>query len=329
VREIQRSVQANGTRFGLIYNGGTLEASDVDWLRHAREHFLDYELDGAGPPDDTILQSWTDRPDRLLPETDPTTFTHLIADYTRTRTRLTIDQLASASVSQQTVAGRLGTLGGVPIAAASVDLTATPRDGAYQVLEVRGRVPAGASEAVVGIRVNDPSTPPASADLRLYEVGYAEGDNGPNLVPNATFEQGLTNWIPPEGTPGISLLPSDHGPGSMMRIVATPTDTFGSNSGVFRVTPGSAFRVWVAARVPETSMGSTWLAAMFLGLDVPLDLVRLAPAPIPVGTATTDTTGAFLLATSALEAGRYRLRVAYAGDATRWPARAEAELLVQ
>jgi hypothetical protein len=328
VREIQRSVQAHGTRFGLIYNGGSLEASDADWLRHAREHFLDYELDGAGPPDDAILQSWTDRPDRLLPESNPATFTHLITDYTRTRTSLTIGQLASASVSQSTVEGRLETLGGVPLAGATVDLAATPRDGAYQVLEVRGRVPAGASEAVVGIRVNEPSTPPASADLELYEVGYAEGDSGPNLVPNARFDEGLTYWVPPEGTPGISLLPSDHGAGSMMRIVATPADSFGSNSGVFRVTPGAAFRVWVVARVPEASIGSTWLAAMFLGLDVPLDLVRLAPAPVSLRASTTDAIGAFSLPAGPLEAGRYRLRVSYDGDATYWPARAETEMLV-
>jgi hypothetical protein len=82
--------------------------------------------------------------------------------------------------------------------------------------------------------------------------------------------------------------------------------------------------------VPEASVGSAYVAPIFLRTgwsEVRRDIHPLAPVAIPVGTATTDASGRFSLATSALEAGCYRVRAAYPGGAARWPAWAHVEVI--
>lgn len=321
--QLQAYARGHGVRFGIIYNSA-LASSDAEWLAAAQVHILTNELDGAGPPDDAIFQSWTDHPDRVLPESGPITFTHLIADYARTRTAVTVAVTPATTGGTIAVFGSVQTRAGDPIAGGSVAVTAIPRDRPYQVLEFTGPVPAGASEAVIQT-FKDAS--PGSADLKVYEVGYAEGASKTNLVPNARFEWG---WGASGGA-SVSVTPSDRGAGSMLRVVATQSQTFFDNSGSFAVTPGGEYRFWVAVRVPEASADIVQIAPIFLKADqseIRRDIHPLAPAPIPAGTTTPDASGVYTLATSPLEAGRYRLLVEYAGNATYWPARARTEVTV-
>jgi hypothetical protein len=324
--QLQAYARGHGVRFGIIFNSA-LASSDAEWLAAAQAHILTHELDGAGPPDDAVFQSWTDHPDRVLPESGPDTFTHLIADYARTRTTATIASIPATTGGGTEAAGDVRTLGGDPVAGGTVSVTATPRDGPYQVLEFHGTVPAGATQAVIGIRVNKEGAGPGPADLRFYEVGYAEGAGAGNLAPNGDFASGWETTT----DASVSVVPSDRGTGKMFRVVATPTQAVGVESASFAVTPGAAYRFWVAVRVPESSVGSAYVAPIFLkadGSEVRRDIHPLVPAPIPLGSATTDPAGAFSLATSALEAGRYHLQAGFAGDAIHWPARARVDLVV-
>ncbi len=258
---LQAYARGHGVRFGMIYNG-TQESSDAQWLGAAQANLLTHELDGAGPPDDAIFQSWTDHPDRVLPEAGPNTFTHLIADYIRARTTISIEPAAAGGAGPGTVTGVLRTRGGQAIVGAAVTLLATPRDGPYQVLELRGRVPAGVTHAVIGLRVNHEDAGPGSADLTFYELGYAEGA-GANLVAHPHFEDGLSGWGP-WGDGSLTAPPSDRGTGRMLRAVASPAQTLGFNSDAFAVTPGAEYRLWVAGRFPEASIGSAYVAVIFL-----------------------------------------------------------------
>lgn len=322
---LQAYARAHGVAFGIIYNSA-LADSDRAWLDAAWAHVLTHELGTAGPADHAIFQSWTDHPDRVLPESGPDTFTHLIADYVRARTALSIDAPTSGG-GGLSVVGTVRTRGGQPIRDAAVDLLATPRDGPYQVLELRGTVPAGASMAVIGLRVNHEDAGAGSADLSFYELGYAQGATTVNVVPNGRFDDGLDGWGR-WGDGSLTVTPSDRRAGQMLRAVVTSSQTLGLNSGDFAVTPGAEYRMWLAARIPEASIGSAYVAAIFLkadGSEVRRDIRQLAPAPIAIGTATTDATGAFSLTASALEAGRYRLRASYAGDEVLWPAWADVE----
>jgi len=327
VHAIERDVRGHDSRFGLIYDGyeGPCgSCTDADWLDAAWSHIVAYELDGGGLPDDAIFQSWVDKPDRTLPEAGPHTFTHLIADYTRTRTAVTVTGIPATSGGTIAVAGSARTLGGDPVAGGRVALSVLPRDGQYQVLEFAGTVPAGASEAVIQI-LNYAS--PGSADLTFYEVGYAEGTSTANLVPNARFEWG---WSASGGA-NVWVTSSDRGAGSMLRVVATRSQSFFDNSDSFAVTPGAKYRFWVAVRVPETSVDAVQIAPVFLKANQPeihRDMYPLAPAPIPLGVATSDAKGAYTLATNPLDMGRYWLLVEYAGNATHWPARQRTEVTV-
>jgi hypothetical protein len=250
--------------------------------------------------------------------------TRLIADYVRTRTAVTVTGTPTPAGGTSAVTGSVRTLGGDPVAGGSVALSGTPRDGRYQVQEFRGTVPAGASEAVIQVHNY---TNPGSADLALYEAGYAEGTDTTNLVPNARFQWG---WAVSDGA-SVSVTPSDCGAGNMLRVVPTPGQTFFSNSDSFTVTPGAGYRFWVAARIPEASAGNVQIALALLDADQPeisRDDHPLAPAPIALATATTNATGDFSLATSPLETGRYSLLAEYPGNPTYWPARARTEVTV-
>lgn len=325
--ELQAWTRAREIRFGLFYTAWPPATSDAAWFAAAQSNLLAYELDGAGPPDDAIFQVWTDKPDRALPETGATTLTRLVADYVRTRTSAVVAATPATSGGTLAVTGTVQTLGGDPVAGGSVAVSATPRDGPYQVQEFRGTVPAGASQAVIGIRVNKEGAGPGAADLTFYEVGYAEGAGAGNLVPDGDFGSGWETTT----DASVSVVPSDRGTGNMFRVVATPTQAVGVESASFAVTPGATYRFWIAVRVPESSVGSAYIAPIFLKTDwseVRRDIHQLAPAPIPVGTTTTDATGGYTLTSSSLEAGRYRLLAEYAGDATFWPARARTEVTV-
>ena len=202
--QLQAYARGHGVRFGIIYNSAAA-SSDAGWLAAAQAHILTNELDGAGPPDDAIFQSWMDHPDRALPEAGPNTFTHLIADYARTRTAMTNAATPATTGGRIAVTGSVRTLGGDPVAGGSVAVSATPRDGPYQVLELRGTVPAGVSDALIGIRVNTEGAGPGSADLTFYEVGYAEGtEHDEPSCPTLASTKGSTPGL--RGAVGASRL---------------------------------------------------------------------------------------------------------------------------
>jgi hypothetical protein len=329
--QIQAYVRSRGTRFGLYYSTWPPPETNAEWFAGATAGVKAFEVEGAGPPDDALFQVWTEKPDVFVPETGATTMTRLIADYIRTRTTATVAGTPASTGGTMGVTGSVRTLGGDPVAGGTVAVTATPRDGPYKVVEFRGTVPADARVALVTIGVNREGFGPGTADLTFYEVGYAEGDAGANLVPNARFELGLANWDETTGDGNLTLLPSDRGSGSMMRMAVTPSQSLYSASGSFAVTPGAAYRLWAAVRASETSPGTAYLAPMFFTADwttkVRQDIHPLGPVPT-VGTTVTDATGAYALTMSPLEAGHYSLLAEYPGNATYWPARARTEVTV-
>jgi hypothetical protein len=326
VRSLAAEVRDRGTEFAIIYNGGS-ETTDEAWLAAARAHLEAYELDG-GTADVVIFASWNDKPDRLLPETDPTTFTHLVADYVRPRPAMSVSARELSSGRVELVGDILAPSGG-PAASGAVAVTAMPRDGPYQVIETRGTVPADVTRALVGVRTNNEGPGPHAADITFYEIGYEEEGDQESRVPNGRIRSGAWDHA---GSGSLSVEPNDRGGGGMMRLRASPDQTIMSNSREFSVTPGATYRLWIAARVPEASVGSTTVDLIFLdanGIETdraPRARLPVAPAPIPVGATTTDAEGGYRLVIADLEPGRYRLTADYAGDAAHWPARAAVSI---
>jgi hypothetical protein len=241
---------------------------------------------------------------------------------------MVLDPVALVSGGSPALSGRVQSRGGLGFGAAQVDAVATPRDGPYQLFEYRGHVPDGATHAVIGVRINHEGVGPGSAGLTFYEFGYSEMSSV-NLVPRPHFETGLAGWGP-WGDGSLSAPPSDRGSGLMLHAVATSAQSLGFNSDGFGVVPGAAYRFWLAGRIPEASIGSAYVAVIFLSADLEVrrDVHPLAPAAIELGAAAADSFGRFSLTSAVLEPGRYWLRATYPGDASRWPAWADADVAV-
>lgn len=77
-----------GVPVGLIYTGNAFDASDEAWLSIAGERVKRHELETGGAPEHVLFQSWNDKPDYVLPESDPYTFTGFIHAYFEDRSGL-------------------------------------------------------------------------------------------------------------------------------------------------------------------------------------------------------------------------------------------------
>ncbi|HUG95819.1 MAG TPA: discoidin domain-containing protein [Pleomorphomonadaceae bacterium] len=77
---VENAGSSRGVPIGIIYNGGAA-TSDALWLAMAGRRVIAYEADAGGRPDHVIFQSWMDKPDHVLPESDPATFTSLVNRY--------------------------------------------------------------------------------------------------------------------------------------------------------------------------------------------------------------------------------------------------------
>lgn len=77
---VEAQAGARGVPVGIIYNGGAA-TSDEAWLSVTGRRVTAYETDAGAQPDHVLFQSWMDKPDHALPETDAAAFTSLINRY--------------------------------------------------------------------------------------------------------------------------------------------------------------------------------------------------------------------------------------------------------
>lgn len=84
---VETASRQRGVPFGLIYNGGSA-TSDATWAYRAGTRVVAYEDVAGGRPDHVVFQSWMDKPDAVLPETEPSSFTALINRYVDDRAAL-------------------------------------------------------------------------------------------------------------------------------------------------------------------------------------------------------------------------------------------------
>jgi len=78
--DVEAEGDARDVPTGIIYTGGAAPSNE-DWIGLAGQRALDHEDRDGGEPDHVIFQSWNDKPDFVLPETDVTAFTSFIDRY--------------------------------------------------------------------------------------------------------------------------------------------------------------------------------------------------------------------------------------------------------
>ena len=88
VLQIEEFGREFGVPVGIIYTGNSQDPSDEAWLSIAGERVLRYEDEHSGRPDHVLFQSWHDRPDHVLPESEPYTFTGFLRAYFQDRSAL-------------------------------------------------------------------------------------------------------------------------------------------------------------------------------------------------------------------------------------------------
>jgi hypothetical protein len=70
-----------GVPVGIIYTGNPQDSTDEAWLSIAGERVKRYGQETGGRPAHILFQSWNDKPDRALPDSEPYTFTGLVRTY--------------------------------------------------------------------------------------------------------------------------------------------------------------------------------------------------------------------------------------------------------
>ncbi len=322
--ETERVARDRGVPVGIIYFGGDQATSDGEWTTLAREHMVIYEEVWGGQPDHVVIQSWNDYPHHALPETDPATLTGLIDHYFSERTTLRLVEGGGAAGT--TVDGELLTSGGDPVAGSAVAVGAIPLEGQPVSVAVAGTVPEGADHAVVIIRANAEGSGRGQADIRLYQVGYTEGQA--NLVPNPTFERGLDSWYG-YGDGAVAAEQSDVGAGMMLHLTAGASDSLFVDSTGFSVTPGNPFTLSYSAGVPVGSDGVAYIAVAFLDeTELSRSISVFTPGIVDWGEIDTDPSGRFSVGDADMQPGRYRVRASYAGDAGHWGSLTELEVTI-
>jgi hypothetical protein len=88
VKAIHEHGSQIGVPVGIIYNGNAADKTDEDFLAAAGERVKKLELVAGVQPDHVIFQSWNDKPDRVLPDMEPYTFTGFINQYFMDKTKL-------------------------------------------------------------------------------------------------------------------------------------------------------------------------------------------------------------------------------------------------
>ncbi len=96
---IEEYGQQTGVPIGVIYTGNFQDETDEAWLSIAGERVKRYELESAGNLDHVIFQSWNDKPDRALPESEPFTFTGFIKTYFEDKSALGFQLQSNTNVA--------------------------------------------------------------------------------------------------------------------------------------------------------------------------------------------------------------------------------------
>jgi hypothetical protein len=316
-RALEDAVRQRGVRFGVIYHGEERDGTDAAWTADAEQRAYVYELEYGGHPDEVDLESWMSLPTHVLPETTPGTFTNLVGRYFRPRPHLT------ATIASTILTANLADAAAAPIAGAPIRVTMTPTSGPGLVAHysASGTIPAGATRAVVGLRVNEECGCAGTSDVRVYDASLTTGGDPTNLVPDHDFSAGA--W-PSSGSGSVTLEASDAGAGEMMHVSASPTQMLLVQTADIPVTGGSSYAFDVTARVSPASIGSGYFTVIFL--DAAGELVRtrssFAPASVAFA-ATTDSAGVATIDLGTAPTGQ-RIDVWYDGDDDRYAAYALA-----
>jgi hypothetical protein len=205
VKTIEDFGRAFGVPVGIIYTGNFQDPSDEAWLSIAGERVLRYEDQTGGQPEHVLFQSWHDKPDFVLPESNPYTFSGFIRSYFEDRASLGIRREgAGANLAYQKTARVSNAYGGqVGAFAVDGDPGTSWNSGGFPLQWIQ--VDLGADSAIAEIRLTVEQTPPGQTIHVIY--GQGEGTGGAfrqlHIFSGTTSSFDVLVFSPPEPLTGI------------------------------------------------------------------------------------------------------------------------------
>jgi hypothetical protein len=76
--EWRKRLRAAGISYGVIFDGSSIDKSDLEWTNHAIERYRTVTSNPATKPDDFVFQTWYKYPTRFLPENRHGTLTSVV-----------------------------------------------------------------------------------------------------------------------------------------------------------------------------------------------------------------------------------------------------------
>ena len=313
VAALARALKLRHIPIGQIYIGSPSAGNDSDWATSAEQRITELETHGGPIADQLIFQSWEYYPKHLLPESDPTTFTHQINRYYRTRTAM------AATISSRSIQGQLTAQGsGSPVANAALTVTATPLSGAGQqaTYSTAGTIPLGTQFVTFGIRAGTECGWPLPA---AFSVSNFTLDAGPAGAIGADFTNQLAGWSV-SGSP--SVIQVNNG---ILQVVVKLGESLNMDPAPIPFSAvGMPYMFSVNATVPSGSRGNACFISIFQNATAEFSrvVIPLRPQPISVGSVQTAADGRFSVDLGTLPPVNLQLWVYYAGSDTLWPAAA-------
>jgi hypothetical protein len=89
---LSKALKARGIPLGIIYDAAAkgqegwfdpknVQNSDIGWVQNAVKHYTEVESGLGIHPDHAVFATWVRYPTRVLPESQPGTFTNLVFRY--------------------------------------------------------------------------------------------------------------------------------------------------------------------------------------------------------------------------------------------------------
>jgi hypothetical protein len=175
VKRIEDFGRGFGVPVGLIYNGNFQDPTDEAWLSIAGERVLRYEDETGGRPDHVLFQSWNDKPDHALPDSEPYTFTGFVRAYFEDRAALGLRREgAGANVAYQKQARASSVTGGQSGAlAVDGDPGTSWNSGGFPLQWIQ--VDLGQDYAIAEIRLTVAQSPAGQTIHVVYGQGTSTG----------------------------------------------------------------------------------------------------------------------------------------------------------
>ena len=298
LKPLEEGMRERHIPFGVIYNADAESSfgSDATFVDSTRRHIGEVGPVFGVHPDHAIFQTWVKLPTRMLPETQPGTFTNLVLQYLQPSPALHLIRAGGD------LTGRLTDAEGRPVASAQLFGEAVDVFGRMAPIErqTAGKVPAEAASALVEIRANADGACACAGD-GIAAVGvmhYAEAGTG-RRQDTRPFAK-----------------PGNAGPVRQIKVSKNLTDA--PNLKQFPVTPGAdyTFDAPISASVNAELAGFVSIAFMdAANKPISASMLWFRPSVRRLGVPTTDGDGRFRIAIppEVTQAGA-EVRIYYAGS---------------